>query len=448
MRVVHATFGVGEVLAEKHDGYETLVAFPKFSQWVRTRDLKAADARNTRIAPESAPAPGADRDARSSSHTPASRIEARAILESMRLGIAPPVGIERSTVGRAYEVGAVRTWLRDEAEGALVLEGGYGAGKSHLLRYLRADALALGFAVATTGVSPTEGVLTVPRRAYAHLVRDLVVPVEGQFLSFEAALDRAAHVPAGYEAVRDHAYLGPALEALGRGPLAESTWAVLRGEQTRGALLPAFYEHQTAANLACYLLSGLGSLFAAAFDVRGVLLLFDEVETAPSTRYAYERAHSKNLLRGLTLVASDDDALLTEEIQVQGNETVGLETRLLYSGHLRHRYLHSVPSHLKTLFAVTPDTLLPVFQGFRQTVPHLSVESLNERELRALFELTCTLYQEAHGLQLGLGRNALYQLLRDRVPSDHPRSILKGAVELCDFLRYYPGKVPGDVLGR
>ena len=38
--------------------------------------------------------------------------------------------------------------------------------------------------------------------------------------------------------------------------------------------------------------------------------------------------------------------------------SVGEETRLLYSGHLRERYLYAIPSHLKCLFAVTPETLL------------------------------------------------------------------------------------------
>jgi hypothetical protein len=432
-RVRHRTFGTGRIIAEKHDGFEVLVEFPKLAQWVRARDL---------IVEELLANASSARAARAEPAPPTS--EARAILEAMRLGIAPPVGVERCTVGRLFEVATVRDWLRDEAEGALVVEGAYGAGKSHLLRYLRSDALSLGFGVALCSVDPSEGVLTVPRRAYAHLVRDLSVPVEGTVVALESALERAAHSPAGVEAVRDHTYLGPALEALRRGPLPESTWALLRGERTHGAHLPAFYDHQTAANLACYLLSGLGHLFAAAFDLRGLLLLFDEVETAPDTLYAYERMHAKNLLRGLTLTASDDDVLLSEEVRRDGT-TVGAETRLLYSGHLPLRYLFAVPSHLKCLFAVTPGTLLPVFRGFRQTVPQLEVAPLSAAEVRALFDLTCDLYAEAYGTSTA-GRGALYSLLRERVPGDHPRLFLKGAVELLDFVRYYPGQTPAEAL--
>lgn len=456
-RVFHETFGVGEVLAEKYDGYEVLVGFAKFSQWLRTRELVLASDKRARLGPQSAPQPGAAEDAAPATVVPIGRTQARAIIESMRLGIAPPVGIERCTVGRHHEVGAVRTWLRDEAEGAMVLEGGYGAGKSHLLRYLRADALALGFAVATTGVSPTEGVLTVPRRAYAHLVRDLTVPVRAaastadadapaELIGFEAALDRAAHVPAALAEAETHAFYGPALQALSRGKLHESAWSVLRGERTRCNLLPPFYDHQTAANLACYALSGLARILVAAFELRGLLLLFDEVETAPSTRYGYERAHSKNFMRGLVLVSCDDDALLDEEISMEQGGFVGSETRLLYSGHLQSRYLGQVPSHMKTLFAVTPDTMLPVFQGWRTSVPHLSVEALDERELRALFDLTCGLYSEAFGGEVGPGRETLYRLLRQRVPGDHPRTLLKGAVELLDFTRIYPTRTPADAL--
>ena len=452
-RVFHETFGVGEVLAEKHDGYEVLVGFAKFSQWLRTRDLVLATDKRARLGPQAAPRPGAAADAAPATVVPVGRSQARAIVESMRLGVAPPVGIERCTVGRHHEVSAVRSWLRDEAEGALVLEGGYGSGKSHLLRYLRADALALGFAVATTGVSPTEGVLTVPRRAYAHLVRDLAVPLrtagqEGplELIGFEAALERAAQIPAALAEAATHEFFGPALQALSRGKLPESAWSVLRGERTRANLLPPFYDHQTAANLACYALSGLSRLLVEAFGLRGLLLLFDEVETAPSTRYGYERAHSKNFMRGLVLVSCDDDALLDEDITMEQGGFVGSETRLLYSGHLQSRYLGHVPSHMKTLFAVTPDTMLPVFQGWRTTVPHLAVEALDERELRALFDLTCGLYSEAFGGDVGPGKETLYRLLRQRVPGDHPRTLLKGAVELLDFTRLYPARVPADAL--
>jgi len=349
-------------------------------------------------------------------------------------------------VGRLFEVAAARAWMRDEAEGALVLEGAYGAGKSHLLRYLRSDALSLGFAVACASVDPTEGVLTVPRRAYAHLVRDLAVPLPDGVVGLEEALERAARVDGVREAIREHAYLGPALEALAQGGLTEGAWAVLRGERTRGERLPPFYDHQTAANLACYLLSGLGALLAAAFDLRGLLLLFDEVETAPDTRYPYERLHAKNLLRGLTLTACDDDVLLTESVQRVGNASVGAETGLLYSGHLGLRYLFSVPCHLKCLFAVTPETLLPVFRGWRQSVPRLGLTPLSDGEIRALFDLVFDLYSEAHGLRLGVDRRPSFDLLRERVGDDNPRLFLKGAVEICDFLRFHPGEVPADAL--
>jgi hypothetical protein len=125
---------------------------------------------------------------------------------------------------------------------------------------------------------------------------------------------------------------------------------------------------------------------------------------------------------------------------------VGAETGLLFSGHLQLRYLHALPCRLKVLFAVTPDTLLPVFRGWRQTVPRLGIEPLSDREIRDLFDLTCDLYREAFGSEIGLARPALYRLLRDRVSGGEPRSLLKGAVELLDFSRYYPGQIPSEAL--
>src|SRR5262245_15194472 len=98
----HRRLGIGRVLAEKQEGGEILVDFAGGVQWVRTRDVLAEGVALERPQPPT-------------------RTEARAIVESMRLGIAPPVGIERCTVGRSFEVATVRDWLRDEAEGALVL---------------------------------------------------------------------------------------------------------------------------------------------------------------------------------------------------------------------------------------------------------------------------------------------------------------------------------------
>ena len=277
------------------------------------------------------------------------------------------------------------------------------------------------------------------------MVRDLAVPALGSVVSLEGALERAAHSEGALEAARGHAYLRPALEALARGPVPESTWAVLRGEQTRGALLPPLYDHQTAANLAGYMLSGLGHVLAAAFDLRGLLVLFDEVETAPSTLYSYERIHAKNLMRGFILTACDDDILLDEEIALRGGSMTGAATGLLYSGHLAHRYLYAIPSHLKFLFAVTPETLLPVFRGWRETVPRLEVAPLSEDELRALFQLTCELYGEAYRTDSKALRQVLWPLLRERVHGENPRQIIKGTVELLDYLRFHPG-APLDAL--
>lgn len=84
--------------------------------------------------------------------------EARKVVEQLRLGI-PPLGYTRHfTVGRSQEIKALETSLHDDGSPVLLLQANYGSGKSHLLRYIRDQALAENFAVSFVTLDAKSGV--------------------------------------------------------------------------------------------------------------------------------------------------------------------------------------------------------------------------------------------------------------------------------------------------
>lgn len=74
---------------------------------------------------------------------------ARRIVTSLRLGIPPEGHVRSLTVGRQEEIGQLGSFLSQRHTQAVLLRANYGAGKSHLLRYIREAALDLGYAVSS-----------------------------------------------------------------------------------------------------------------------------------------------------------------------------------------------------------------------------------------------------------------------------------------------------------
>lgn len=69
-------------------------------------------------------------------------------IENLRKGLPPSGFIEHFTVGREAELGELSTVLEgNDGAPVLLLKANYGAGKSHLLRFIREKALAQGYAV-------------------------------------------------------------------------------------------------------------------------------------------------------------------------------------------------------------------------------------------------------------------------------------------------------------
>jgi P-loop Domain of unknown function (DUF2791) len=105
--------------------------------------------------------------------------ERDAILQSLRAGVVPRVGVRHLQVGRAEEVAAVLEDLRRVENGGASIRfiiGRYGAGKSFFLNLARAVALERKFVVAQADITlerRLHGSTGQGRNLYAELMRNL-----------------------------------------------------------------------------------------------------------------------------------------------------------------------------------------------------------------------------------------------------------------------------------
>lgn len=84
--------------------------------------------------------------------------EARRVIESLRKGIPPDGFVRDFTVGRREEIKELQRHLSDTGGTALLLKANYGAGKSHLIRFIREEALEQRFAVSVVTLDSSSAI--------------------------------------------------------------------------------------------------------------------------------------------------------------------------------------------------------------------------------------------------------------------------------------------------
>ena len=84
--------------------------------------------------------------------------EARRVIESLRKGIPPDGFVRDFTVGRREEIKELQRHLSDSGRTALLLKDNYGAGKSHLIRFIREEALEQRFAVSVVTLDSSSAI--------------------------------------------------------------------------------------------------------------------------------------------------------------------------------------------------------------------------------------------------------------------------------------------------
>ncbi len=430
-KVRHSKFGSGIILDTRFRGQECLVEFKTgLRMWVSRDELQLFPYLRPISIKKQSPAEFPE-------ITPLKPIgnQGREVIEAFRMGIVPQTWVKEWTVGRSHEIATIKTWLHDQTSGTLVIKGGYGSGKSHLLDYLYGYALELNYAVAKVGIDPVSTHMAFPKRVYRSLVQSMKIPYNGRILDFREGLVSLAQ--AGV--LTDHGILAPFLKALKKGEVVPSMWYWIEGLETSFTKWGVLYDHTTAANIYCYILSGISHALADVLDLNGLILLFDEAESARIYRYTYEWLRGINFFKALVLTANDEPDLVEERIVKTESCYRGECSGLIYSGHRRFPYVYKLPSYLKVVFAVTPDVSLEKLTS-EYNIYTLELGPLNPEILEHFFYRFVELYRKVYGLKISLSeKKEIFGLIK-RYALFSTRLFIKAMVECLDFKRFYPQK--------
>lgn len=478
--VRHPVHGRGTVIGVGLGGHEVLVSFSTAQIWVPGRRLQA-EGTGLRLLGEPPPPPpshrGATLDAilrllgiepeKRPQRGPTSRpLEARSrdrpvrraqrptpqvrppregaptflasALESFRLGIVPTAQVEHWTVGREEEIRAMDRFLANETEGALLVEGQYGAGKSHLLTWMAHQAQREGYVVTLAGFDPSEASAAFPKKVWRQLASRFQASRNGVRMDLRTLIEEMARAPGRKALLGDHWVLGPFLDRVAAGQARPEDWDWIEGREMGTSRGPTLHGYSTCANLYVNLLTALAMGLAELLQFRGLLVLLDEAEVAQNVLYHYQALRGVNFFRGLVLAANDDPDLLEEERDRNGL-TMGRRTRLIYSGHNPVPYTAGIPARLKVVFALTPGSLQEEFQRARETIPRIPLDVLSMSELEVLFDRILEAYRQVH--EASLPRPVAQRVFRILATTDRistVRTFLKAVVEVLDFLRFYP----------
>jgi hypothetical protein len=361
--------------------------------------------------------------------------QGREVIEAFRMGIVPQPWVKGWTVGRAEEVAQIKTWLHDQTSGTLIIKGEYGAGKTHLLEYLFYKALELNYAVARVSIDPVSTHLAFPKRIYRGLTQSLRVPSSQNELDFRQTLVRLAQA----DVLSDHKVLGPFLRALKEGQVTTPMWHWIEGFDAPFSKWGGLYDHTTAANIYCYILSGLSYALVEVLDINGLILLFDEAESSRIYRYSYEWLRGINFLRALILVANDEPDLIEEKVVKTETCYQGERTNLIYSGLRPLPYVYRLPTYLKVVFAVTPDVSLERLTA-EYNIYTIELEPLHPQLLEHFFYRFVELYRRVYGLSLSSAEKKEIFSLIQPYAFISTRLFIKAMVECLDFKRFYPHK--------
>jgi len=431
-QVSHPTFGVGKVVALTPSDLDWNVTVNFNSHG--TKILKYSYARLVKHYGE----PTQETKKRPT-YRHSKTFEARRVIEALRLGIVPHDYVSQFTFGREEETITLRNWLDNEQSHSLVLLGGYGTGKTHLLQYTFSLALKAGFAVCSIAMDPNENPFYKPKRVYRRLMATLRYRdrQDGKIKKFRNLVRTTLNH--GY--LSDHAYF-----SLLRNQDSQMLWEWIEASETivrpveviddkifSNNFLPGLYDYSTAANLYCNLISTIGWATQNALGLKGLVLLFDEAESISMHYYTYQDSKSINFITALMRTAQDRPELL--------GHPRGSHLEYCKAGHSKNvPFIYKKPTNLKLLFAFT--SLQWNFHTYWQDNSHarvpeladsekLDLSSLNERDLRKTVRRISEIYLEAYN-EWKCPEDILKKI-EGRLPST--RAMVKKTVEVLDLLR-------------
>lgn len=116
--------------------------------------------------------------------------EARRVIESLRKGIPPDGFVREFTVGRREEIKELQRRLSDADGTALLLKANYGAGKSHLIRFIREEALSQNYAVSVVTLDSSSAVrFNRMDQIFGAICRNVETPMQSTAKGVRCLLD-------------------------------------------------------------------------------------------------------------------------------------------------------------------------------------------------------------------------------------------------------------------
>ncbi len=359
-RIEHRTLGPGAVARLLDGGRKALVRFDRRPAAPSVVLVSELVGKGRVAAPAPAPVP------RSSPEDPPDR----QTLEALRMGVVPVRGLNALTVGRQTELVELDRLL-DRGRGMVVLSGGYGAGKTHMIELADAMGVGRGFALARATFDPVEVPPSHPLRLYGALMRDLRLPGSAE-PGLRPLLERLGPSEDHIHGDRQHRWLSPALFAVHHAPaeLAQDVLAFVAGQGRddhrelshqlrrhgfKGRDMLGLPDYRTFGQVMAHMLGGVAS-WAKDAGASGLLLLLDEAEYLDRLG-SQSREMAENVLRFLAIAALPPELLAFEPGAIyRGGQAVHRELSPVYR----------LEQPLSVLCAFTPDP--QVDQVLRRTL--------------------------------------------------------------------------------
>ena len=430
-RIEHRTYGKGQIVESRYLGFELRVRFDNgLSRWIRKNDVRFLT--ETFILPkQEAPEAVLSKE----------QFKARKMIEAFRLGIVPHEHVGDFTLGREVEIARIRNWLNQTNEGAQILIGEYGSGKTHFLDFIYSSALQNNWAVSLVELDPNELAFHKPKRIYEAVTNTFCFQRGGYQCNFRDFLKTIARNSDSHK-IEGHKYLEHAIRSIKNGEDDESFWNWIEGRPGVYGK-PPMYDDATCSNIYCYILSGIGCAARNILGLNGLLILFDEAESVERSNYTYYQSKKVlNVLKGFILVSNNDERLLSENIEEHASPTGywGAHTGLQYSGRMRFpvRFLWGEHSYLKCIFTFVPHEILDTVEPLN-TIPRIELENIGEEFLPMIFEKVSLIYEQAYNTS---NNNNIFEIL----PRNNIRKFIKSSVEAFDLLRFHPNQKMEELL--
>lgn len=388
---------------------------------------------------------------------------AAVILNSLKGGVVPRIGLPYITVGREVEIRALLTDLSLIADGGAsfrFLVGRYGAGKSFLLQTIRTHAMGEGFVVADADLSPErrlQGGQGQGLATYRELIRNISTKTRPEGGALNLILDRWVASCADADESAVNAQLAP-LEEMVHGfdfarMLRRYRAAVSAGDEEAMSRVTKWIrgEYRTKSEARAELGSStiisdddwydyvkLIARFLVCSGYKGMLVLIDElvnlykIPNAITRQYNYEKI--------LTMYNDTLQGKAQYLGMIMGGTPTSIEDRR--RGVFSYEALRSRLAQGRFAREDLKDMLAPIIR----------LQPLTYEELLVLIEKLMQIHAGYFGWTPTLTENDLVDFLKiefGRVGADThltPREVIRDFIELLDILCQNPDANVAELL--